>query len=76
MNKVKTIFTYALGVILVPIFVAIFILDRFALIPFLWVPIKTLGKWYGDGVEMWFSVLRLTVIFILVMIYFFIRTFI
>lgn len=76
MNKVKTIFTYALSVILVPIFVAIFILDRIALLPFIWVPIKTLNKWYGDGVEMWFSLFRLIIIFILVMIYFFIRTFV
>lgn len=76
MNKAKTIFNYALGVILLPVFSAIFILDRIALIPFLWVPIKTLGKWYGDGVEMWLSLFRLTIIFILVMIYFFILTFV
>jgi hypothetical protein len=76
MNKAKTIFNYVLGVLLVPIFLAIFIVDRFVLLPIIWLPIKTLGKWYGDGLEMWLSILRVTVVFILVMIYFFILTFV
>lgn len=76
MNNFKTMRTYILGVLLVPIFLALFLVDRVVLLPFIWLPMKQLNKWYGDGYEMWLSILRFTVVFILVMIYFFIRTFI
>jgi hypothetical protein len=75
MKKTKQIFIAILGIMLVPIFFTVYFLDRAILLPFVWLPIKNIGKWYGDGFEMWLSIFRILTIFLLVVLYLLIRTF-
>lgn len=76
MSKAKTILNYALGVVIIPLLVSVYIVDRIVMIPFVWIPNRTLGKWYGDGIQMYLSIIRVVIAFIVYMIYLFIGTFI
>lgn len=68
-NKVKQVFRAIAGFILLPIFIAIFMCDRFILIFLFWMESKRLKIWLDNTQMFMYSMLRVITAFTLYSIY-------
>ena len=68
-NKVKQVFRAIAGLILLPIFIAIFMCDRFILIFLFWMESKRLKIWLDNTQMFMYSMLRVITAFTLYSIY-------
>jgi hypothetical protein len=62
-------FKIALGLALLPLFTFIYFVDRFILVALPWIEQKTVKKWFDDIPLMVYSVVRVTVAFLIWFIY-------
>jgi len=68
-NKVKQVLRAIAGFILLPIFIAIFMCDRFILIFLFWMESKRLRIWLDNTQMFMYSILRVITAFTLYSIY-------
>ena len=75
-NKVKQVLRAIAGFILLPIFIAIFMCDRFILIFLFWMESKRLKIWLDNTQMFMYSMLRVITAFTLYSIYKLVQTWI
>ena len=68
-KQIKKVLQAIIGMILLPIFVAVFMMDRFIIIFMFWIESKRLKSWLEDTQLFMFSLLRVITVFMLYSIY-------
>jgi hypothetical protein len=68
-HKVKQTLRAITGMILLPIFIAVFMMDRFIIIFMFWIESKRLKIWLDDTQLFMYSLLRVITVFTLYSIY-------
>ena len=56
----------ALKISVIPIFLGIYLLDRFIILPLIWIDGKSLQDWIGDDKKMMYSTIRLLAVLIII----------
>jgi hypothetical protein len=56
----------ALNISVLPIFLAIYLLDRIIVLPLIWIEAKGLQDWIGNDKKMMFSTVRLVAVLVVI----------
>lgn len=56
----------ALNISVLPIFLAVYLVDRFILLPLIWIEAKSLQDWVGNDKKMMYSIIRLLAVLVVI----------